>query len=87
MSSDNEPKDRHGTSIAIGDILRATGSGETIWRYKVLKIDRLQGSQSAYIECLNNVEPGWEKRWVSRYDLCRYYEIKERGNHDNYPAV
>lgn len=70
--ADKTPRDIKGDIIHVGDILKA---GD--WRYKVLAIDTLQGSGSVQLENLQPVEPGWERRWASRYELWQgHYEIE-----------
>lgn len=79
---DNQPLDKEGNLIGIGDILR----GDRGTQYKVLSVDHLQGSGSCLLECLGPVEPGWERRSASRYDLRRFYTIETKAVHEYLPS-
>lgn len=83
-TDDRTPLDKKGNIIGVGDILVARRSGEEL-RFKVLAVDTLQGSGSVQIECLGPVEPGFERRWISRHDLWQGYEIETKATHE-YPA-
>ncbi|SRR5258708_6247410 len=67
----DQPKDRNGKLIMVGNILK---SGNM--RFKVIGVDPLQGSTAAQVECLDPVEPGFERRWISRYDLWQSYSVE-----------
>src|SRR5258708_7246085 len=67
----DQQKDRNGKLIMVGNILK---SGNM--RFKVIGVDPLQGSTAAQVECLDPVEPGFERRWISRYDLWQSYSVE-----------
>jgi len=85
---DKQPRDRNGKIIGIGDILVARAvktldvgfvlleKTDKTWRYRVIAVDHLQGSGAVTVECLEPVEPGFERRSISRHDLLRLYEIE-----------
>ena len=75
---DNQPRDKKGNPIGIGNTLIARRDDGEELRYRVLAIDRLQGSGSVQLECLSPVEPGFERRWESRHWLWRLYEIEQQ---------
>jgi hypothetical protein len=77
-----QPQDKQGNDIGVEDIL-VSDHGH---RFKVLSIDHLQGSLSAMVKCLDSVEPGYEQRGISRYDLCRYYTIETKAVHEYLPS-
>ena len=77
-----QPQDKQGNDIGVEDIL----VGDSGNRFKVVAIDHLQGSGAATVECLDPVEPGWERRGVSRYDLKRYYTIETKAVHEYPPS-
>jgi hypothetical protein len=67
------PHDNHGIAVHVGDVL--VGLPGRSHRYEVIGIDRLQGSLAVTVRCLFPVEPGWETRGISRYDLWQGYEV------------
>ncbi len=75
--------DKKGNIIGVSDIL----VGDNGKRFKVLSIDHLQGSGSAMVECLDSVEPGYERRGISRYGLWRYYTIESKAVHEYLPSL
>lgn len=72
-----QPLDKHGNPVRLWDVLVTQGPHGEKWRYLVLGSDSLQGSGSVKVECLDPVEPGFERRSISRYDLWRFYEVEQ----------
>ena len=72
-----QPRDKNGNVIVVGNILIARRDDGEALRYKVIAVDHLQGSGSVQLECLSPVEPGFERRWESRYWVWQIYEIED----------
>lgn len=71
-----QPLDKHGNPVRLWDVLVAQRDHGEKWRFLVLGSDTLHSSGSVKVECLQRVEPGFERRSISRYDLYRFYEVE-----------
>jgi hypothetical protein len=71
MRDENQPKDKKGNLIRIGDILVRRDDGEEL-RYRVLTI----GSLSVHLESIDTfAASGNKQRWESHHALWQSYEV------------